>query len=108
MVRRWYLFFLAAVAGILVSPSACAFRLSATRETAAPLVLRNWGGDISAEILDAFHEEYGIEVTYLPYESQEEAVADLRAGKVADVVVLENQLIPALVAEGLLAEIDYH
>lgn len=71
------------------------------------LILRNWEGDISADILAAFEAEYGIHVTYLPYESQEEVVAAMRAGAVYDVVVLENQLIPPLVEEGLLAEIDY-
>lgn len=71
------------------------------------LVFRNWEGDISPAILDAFETEYGITVAYLPYESQEEVVAEMRAGKVYDVVVLENQLIPDLVAHGLLAEIDY-
>jgi spermidine/putrescine transport system substrate-binding protein len=78
-----------------------------TPPQAKELILRNWEGDISQEILDAFQAEYGIPVRYLPYESQEEAIADMHAGQVYDVVVLENQLIPALVAEGMLAEIDY-
>jgi spermidine/putrescine transport system substrate-binding protein len=104
--RRCLVFF--AIIGALFFPSACAFPGNTTQGTAGPLVLRNWEGDISAGILDAFQAEYGIEVTYLPYESQEEAVADLRAGKAADMVVFENQLIPALVVDGLLAEIDYH
>ena len=76
-------------------------------EQTPELILRNWEGDISQAILDAFEAEYGIAVTYLPYDSQEEAVADIQAGNVYDVVVLENQLIPPLVTEGWLAEIDY-
>lgn len=71
------------------------------------LVFRNWEGDISSSILETFKAEYGITVTYLPYESQEDVVAEMRAGKVYDVVVLENQLIPELIAEEMLAEIDY-
>jgi spermidine/putrescine transport system substrate-binding protein len=47
-------------------------------------------------------------VNYLPYDSQEDAIADMQAGEVYDVVVLENQLIPNAVAEGLLAELDYN
>jgi spermidine/putrescine transport system substrate-binding protein len=70
------------------------------------LILRNWEGDISPEILQTFASQSGIQVEYLPSESQEEALDDLRAGKVSDVVVLENQLIPGAVKEGLLAEID--
>ncbi|MBN1658417.1 MAG: spermidine/putrescine ABC transporter substrate-binding protein [Anaerolineae bacterium] len=104
--RRRLLFIL--VVGVLLIPSACDHPGKLTEEAGSPLILRNWEGDISAEILEAFQAEYGIEVTYLPYDSQEEAIADLRAGKAADVVVFENQLIPALVADGLLAEIDYH
>ncbi len=97
------------VSVIILLFSAC----TATTEAPSPnaptteLILRNWGGDISQDILDAFEAETGIHVTYMPYESQEDAVAEMRAGAVYDVVVLENQLIPPLVAEGLLAEIDY-
>lgn len=71
------------------------------------IVFRNWEGDISQDILDAFKAETGITATYLPYNSQEEAIAELKAGKRYDVVVLENQFVPKLVAEGMLAEIDY-
>ncbi|MBN1564859.1 MAG: spermidine/putrescine ABC transporter substrate-binding protein [Anaerolineae bacterium] len=70
--------------------------------------LRNWEGDISQAILDGFKEETGITVNYVPYDSQEQALADMQAGEVYDVVVLENQLIPGAVAEGLLAELDYN
>jgi spermidine/putrescine-binding protein len=84
--------------------------LAACQEAAAPtptaeasgpvaITLRSWEGDISQEILDSFEAEYGIKVNYLPYTSQEEVVAELQAGKSYDVVVLENQLIPSLVAD---------
>ncbi len=96
---------------ILSLLSACTAAMLQPLPTATPqpteLILRNWEGDISQTILDAFTAEYGFAVTYLPYESQEEAVADIEAGQVYDVVVLENQLILDLVAKGLLAEIDY-
>ena len=71
-----------------------------------PLVLYDWPGDIPPAVLEAFAKEYGIEVTLLTYESQEEAIENIRAGQVFDVVVVENQHIPVLAAEGLLAEID--
>ncbi len=76
-------------------------------ESPVEITFRNWEGDISQDILDTFEEEYGIRVVYLPYDTEEEAAEDIRAGGVYDVVVLENQLIPLLVEEGLLAEIDY-
>jgi spermidine/putrescine transport system substrate-binding protein len=74
---------------------------------AAELIYRDWEGVMPQSVLDAFTAEFGIPVTYIPYEAQEDAVAEMRAGQVYDVVVLENQLIPPLVADGLLAEIDY-
>ncbi|MGD8793972.1 MAG: spermidine/putrescine ABC transporter substrate-binding protein [Anaerolineae bacterium] len=72
-----------------------------------PLIYRDWEGVMPQAVLDAFTAETGIPVTYVPYEIQEDAVAEMRAGQAYDVVVLENQLIPPLVADGLLAEIDY-
>jgi spermidine/putrescine transport system substrate-binding protein len=58
-------------------------------------------------ILDAFSAEYGVKITYLTYESQDQAAADLKAGKVYDVVVMGSHLIPELVSDDLLVEIDY-
>lgn len=71
------------------------------------LVFYDWPDDMPQSVLDAFEAEYGVEVIYSTYRSSEEAAENLRAGKVYDLVVMENPYIPALVAEGLLAEIDY-
>jgi spermidine/putrescine transport system substrate-binding protein len=74
---------------------------------AEELVFYDWEEDMPQSVLDAFTEEYGVKVTYLTYESQEEAEENIEAGKVYDVVVLDNDAIPWLVSEDLLAEIDY-
>lgn len=58
-------------------------------------------------VLDAFAGEYGVKVNYVSYESQEEAIANLRAGRVYDVVVIESRFVPILVKEGMLAELDH-
>jgi spermidine/putrescine transport system substrate-binding protein len=58
-------------------------------------------------ILDSFTTEYGVKVNYQTYESQEEAVENLRAGQRYDVVILDYEFLPALIAEHLLAEINY-
>jgi spermidine/putrescine transport system substrate-binding protein len=76
--------------------------------TAAKLVIYEWAGDYPPKLLEAFTSEFGVTVDYQSYESQEAAAASIRAGQVYDVVLLENQLIPALVVDHLLAEIDYH
>jgi spermidine/putrescine transport system substrate-binding protein len=82
-----------------------------TAETETPfardLILYNWVDYMPQSVLAAFTAEYGIQVRYLSYSSMEEAVAQVRAGQSYDIVVLENNNIQPLAAEGLLAEIDY-
>ncbi len=74
---------------------------------AQELIFYDWVGDMPQPVLDAFSQEYGVKVTYLTYDYQEEAVANISAGKVYDVVILGNDLIPRMVVEERLAEIDY-
>jgi spermidine/putrescine transport system substrate-binding protein len=71
------------------------------------LIFYDWGDGIPQAVVEAFTEQHGIEVTYLSYDSQEEAVDNMKAGEMYDLVVLENQFVPDMVNEGLLAEIDY-
>lgn len=71
------------------------------------LILYNWEDDIPQAVLDAFTAKYGIKITYLVYDSQEEAIENLRAGKMYDVLTMESRFIPLLVNEKLLDEIDY-
>lgn len=76
-------------------------------ELSRELVFYDWESDIPLPVLDAFYEEFGVKVTYLTYETQEEAYTNMKAGAVYDVVVFDNVNIPQLISEGLLAEIDY-
>ncbi len=78
-----------------------------TPPLAKELILYNWAGYMPQSVLDAFTAEYGVKVAYEVYETPEQAVENMRAGQVYDVVVMGNELIPDLVADGLLAEIDY-
>ena len=75
---------------------------------ARELIFYDWEGDMPQSVLDSFTQEYGVKVNYLTYESQEEAIENMRTGQVYDLVTLESRFIPLLVQEGLLAEIDYH
>ncbi|MFN8486490.1 MAG: spermidine/putrescine ABC transporter substrate-binding protein [Caldilineaceae bacterium] len=79
----------------------------ATKQQNETLVYYAWPGYMPQAVLDAFATEYGIKVDYQQYDSQKDAIAKIKAGKVCDVVVIDNDLIPSLVADGLLAEIDY-
>ena len=71
------------------------------------LIFYNWTDYFPQSVLDDFTAEYGVPVKYVFFDSQEEAMDSLRAGGVYDVMVLENQFVPAMVDEGLLAEIDF-
>jgi spermidine/putrescine transport system substrate-binding protein len=74
---------------------------------ARELVFYDWAGDLIETVFEDFESEYGIKVNYVIYETPEDAVANIRAGEQYDLVVMENEYIPSLVHDGLLAEIDY-
>ena len=74
--------------------------------TTGPLILYNWEGDLPPSVLEAFTRATGIPVRYESFSSQEEALAELRRGRRADVMVVENPFIPALIAEGRLCELS--
>ncbi len=74
---------------------------------AGEIVLYNWEGDIPQSVLDAFTKETKVKVRYEAYESQEEAIENIRAGQVYDVVTMESRFIPIMANEGLLAELAY-
>src|SRR4051812_38553528 len=98
--------------GMLLGMLAACGALSPTPPpTATPqvkeLVLYNWSGYMPQSVLDAFTAEYGIKVTYLVYGSQEEAISSIKAGKEYDVVIMGHEFIPAMIADGLLAPIDF-
>lgn len=79
----------------------------ATQPTLAEqLIFYDWEGDLPQSVLDAFQDEFGVEVVYKTYESQEEAIETMRAGELYDVVVMDSRFVPALTQEGLLAKLN--
>lgn len=78
-----------------------------TAQLASEITFYNYEGDMPLEVLEAFTREYGTKVNNQTYTDQDQAMANLRAGKVYDVVVVENRFIPLLIREGLLAELDH-
>lgn len=98
--------------GLLLMLRGCS-PAAATPPTATPpalaetLIFYDWEEDMPQVVLDAFTAEFGVEVIYPTYELQTEAMANIRTGEQYDVVVFDNDRIPDLIAEGLLAEIDY-
>jgi spermidine/putrescine transport system substrate-binding protein len=101
----------AVLTGVLMALIACASpapRRAVVHPTATTeLVLYNWAEYMPQSVLDDFAAEYGVKVTYLTYPSQEEAVRQIQDGLAYDIAVIENDLLPMMVASGLLAEIDH-
>lgn len=71
------------------------------------IVLYNWEDDIPQSVLEAFTRETKVRIKYQVFNSQEDAIANIRAGNVYDVAVIESRFIPLLVHEGLLAKLNY-
>ena len=59
---------------------------------AETLTFYDWEDDMPQTVLDAFTKEFGVEVTYITYEAQEDAIENMRGGQVYDVVVLDQAI----------------
>jgi spermidine/putrescine transport system substrate-binding protein len=71
------------------------------------LHLYNWSDYIAEEAVPNFEKEFGVQVTYDTYESNEEMVAKLQAGASGyDIVVPSGYIIPLLVATDTIMPID--
>lgn len=96
---------------LLLLPVACAGQTVPATPTppmlAKELIFYDWEDDMPQAVLDAFTEEYGVGVQYVSYQTQIEAIKNIAAGEVYDVVVMDNDYLPELVADDLLATIDY-
>ncbi|HET6361598.1 MAG TPA: spermidine/putrescine ABC transporter substrate-binding protein [Gemmatimonadota bacterium] len=70
------------------------------------LAIYNWSDYVAENTISGFEEEYGVEVIYDTYESNEEMLAKLQAGAAGyDVVFPTGYIIEAMIAGGLLAPI---
>jgi spermidine/putrescine transport system substrate-binding protein len=70
------------------------------------LAIYNWSDYVADDTISGFEEEYGVEVTYDTYESNEEMLARLQAGASGyDVVFPTGYIIEAMIASDLLAPV---
>jgi spermidine/putrescine transport system substrate-binding protein len=67
----------------------------------------DWVGYEVQPLMDAFAAEFGIRVGYQGIGAQELFVDDIRGKGSCDVYNIGNELIPALIRDGLLATLDY-
>jgi spermidine/putrescine transport system substrate-binding protein len=69
------------------------------------LHLFNWGNYTPPELLEKFEREHGISVTVTDFDSNDTALAKIRAGGHGfDMVVPSGHIIPVWISEGLLLE----
>ena len=69
------------------------------------LNIYNWGNYTNPDLIEKFEKAYGIDVTLTDYDSNDTALAKVRAGGHGfDIVVPSATYIPIWVSEGLLME----
>ncbi|MFW6313423.1 MAG: spermidine/putrescine ABC transporter substrate-binding protein, partial [Spirochaetota bacterium] len=74
---------------------------------AKKLFIYNWTYYIPDEVIEAFEEEYGVEVVYDVFASNEEMFAKLKAGGTGyDITFPSGDYVSIMAGEGMLAEID--
>ncbi|MGJ8615472.1 MAG: extracellular solute-binding protein [Sulfitobacter sp.] len=71
------------------------------------LNIYNWGNYTSPEMIEKFEKEHDIKVTITDYDSNDTALAKIKAGGHGfDIVVPSGTYIPIFIGEGLLMELD--
>lgn len=78
----------------------------ASCEQGETLKLFIWGEYIDEDIVEAFEDEYGVNVDIILFDSNEIALTQIKANSF-DIVVPSDYAIEELAAEGLLQEIDW-
>ncbi|MRH41711.1 extracellular solute-binding protein [Aquibacillus halophilus] len=77
------------------------------QELASELNLFNWGEYMPQEVLDNFEEEYGVEVVYSTYSSNQEMLTKLGSGTVNyDIVVPTDYIVGRMIDDDMLLELN--
>lgn len=79
----------------------------AAQPLADDLVFYGFAQSLPQTVLHDFSAEFGVKVNFQAYQSPEESVAAIRAGKRWDIALLATQVISPLIREGILVEIDF-
>lgn len=74
---------------------------------AAELSVYNWAEYIDEEVITSYEAEYGVDIIYDTFASNEDLLAKLQAGAEGyDVIFPSDYMVSIMIANGLLAEID--
>jgi spermidine/putrescine transport system substrate-binding protein len=89
--------------GALIGAAIIAMTAPAAAE--GELNIFNWGDYTSPELIKKFEEKYDVKVTITDYDSNDTALAKVRAGGHGfDIVVPSGSAVPIFISEGLLLE----
>lgn len=103
MKKRWMAAALAAA--LVLGLSGCG---GEKEESKGQVKIFNWGEYIDEEVIEQFEEETGIEVVYDTFDTNESMYPIIEAGGVAyDAICPSDYMIEKLIANDLLAEIDF-
>lgn len=75
-------------------------------ETDGDLNFYNWSEYIDPELITAFEEEFGVDVTESFYESNEAMLAQIQSGVNYDLIVPSDYMVGIMIKEGLLLPLD--
>lgn len=77
-------------------------------EIGGELVIFNWTEYMPQEVLDMFEEEFGVDIVYTTFASNQEMLAKVKSGTVAyDIVVPSDFYVQVMIEEGLLQKINF-
>ncbi|MEJ8574881.1 extracellular solute-binding protein [Microbaculum marinum] len=94
---QWKLTTSAAVAALLAT--------TAIASAEGKLNIFNWGNYTNPDLIEKFEKEHDVEVTVTDYDSNDTALAKIKAGGHGfDIVVPSNSYVPIWIREGLLME----
>lgn len=72
------------------------------------LIIFNWSEYMPDEIISGFEEEFGVDIVYTTFSSNQEMLAKIRSGTVSyDLAVPSDHYVQVLQEEGLLNEINF-
>ena len=106
-MRKMKKFLSAALAALLLVGALAGCSGSSAGEN-GELVLYTWENMFPQEVLDAFTEETGIQVTYSNFDTDETMLARLETAKGGDydLVIADDYIIETAIQQGLVQELD--
>ncbi|MCD7868659.1 MAG: spermidine/putrescine ABC transporter substrate-binding protein [Clostridiales bacterium] len=98
------------IAAVTLGTALClgAFPASVSADSADEMILFTWEGMFPQEVLDGFEEEYGIEIIYSNFDSDETMLEKLSMaqGGDYDLIIADDYILEEVMAQGLAQELD--